>query len=422
VRAAETTGYGSERPATEIHFWYMPNGPEPERSMAAEVASFQEVHPNIKVTATLLDWSQALIRLSTAAAGGDGPDVTQLGTTWVGGITAQGALHAFTDRELDGIGGRQPFLPASWTATRLVGRTETTAVPWFIDTRALVYRTDVLSRLGLDPTAAFATWESLDRTLAQIKTEGKVSALGQPGKDDWNVVHNLAPFIWGAGGDLLSADGADPMLGTAASVDGVDYYQRLVANYNAPGLLTKNTNDAVEAFADGSVAVSIQNPDVIRRFRADSARPGLQAGWATAPLPVGPKGRFTFLGGSNLSIWGRTDHHDAAYEWVRFLTGRDSQSRYAARTAGVWPARSAAIEDTPMSSDPAYRAFTDTLADGKQYPAVATWTDIEAMLQKDFSLIWDTVLTTSAPMPRDQLQQLMTRSDGDVRDVIRQAT
>jgi len=34
----------------------------------------------------------------------------------------------------------------------------------------------------------------------------KIAALGYPGKNDWNVVHNLAPWIWNAGGDLLSAD------------------------------------------------------------------------------------------------------------------------------------------------------------------------------------------------------------------------
>lgn len=419
--AAPALGYGPGQPAVTIKFWYMPNGPDPERSMKAEAERFHQLHPNITVAPTMLEWGRAMTQLSTAASGGDGPDVTQLGTTWVGGISASGALRRYTAAEIEALGGRGAFLPASWTATGLVGTGQVTAVPWFADIRALFYRTDVLARLGLDPAAAFATWDSLEQTLARIKADGQVAALGQAGKNDWNVVHNVAPFIWGAGGDLLSADGREPLLSRPESFAGIDYYQRLMSRYNKPDLLAKNSAEATTAFAAGTTAVTMQGPDTARSFRAAADRPGLQAGWATIPLPAGPRGRYTFFGGSNLAIWKTSPHAGAAFEWVRFLTGAsglESQARYVAGQAGEWPAVLSAVAGTDLATDPVYKAFGDSVAFGRQYPAIPAWVDVETALQKDLSTLWDSVLSNSAPMSPDDLRRLLAGADADVRVAI----
>jgi multiple sugar transport system substrate-binding protein len=419
--AGAAPGYGPNEPPVTIEFWYMPNGPAPDRDMSREVERFHAQHPNITVRATKLDWAEALTRLNTAAASGAGPDVAQLGTTWVGGITALGALQPFTAQQLDGLGGRGAFLQASWTSTHLAGHPEVTAVPWFVDVRAIFYRSDILARLHLDPRAAFANWSSFEATLARIKARGGIAALGQPGKNDWNVVHNIAPFIWDAGGDLLSPDGAEPAVDTAAAVTGVDYYQRLVGRFNSRTTLQKNSTDAQNAFADGQTAVFISNPEAVAVYEAGGKRrAGLRAGWATAPLPAGPKGRYTFFGGSDLSIWKRSRHPAAAYEWVRFLTGDESQQRFVS-AIGLWPARTAVAARAPFATEPAYKAFAEQLADGRQYPAVAAWTDLEAALQKSFSVLWDRVAASDAPLPRDQVDALLARTNADMKLVIKQA-
>jgi multiple sugar transport system substrate-binding protein len=419
--AGEPLGYGLGEPPVTVEFWYMPNGPFPDRDVRREADLFHDQHPNITVRATKLDWSEALTKLTTAAASGAGPDVAQLGTTWTGGITALGALRPFSSPELDGLGGRAAFLPASWTSTHLVGREQVTAVPWFVDVRAVFYRSDVLARLHLEPATAFATWSSLEAALARIKATGTIAALGQPGKNDWNVVHNIAPFVWDAGGDLLSPDATKPAVTSPAAVTGVDYYQRLVARFNSRVTLEKNSTDAQQSFADGQTAVFISNPEAVAVFRAgQQRRAGLRAGWATAPMPAGPKGRFTFLGGSNLSIWKHSRNAGAAYEWVKFLTGEQSQQRFVS-AIGLWPARTSAAARAPFATDPAYKAFAVQLADGRQYPAVASWTEVEAALQKNFSVLWDRVAAANAPLPRDQVAALLDKTSADVQTAINQA-
>jgi multiple sugar transport system substrate-binding protein len=115
--APVVAGYGLQEPPVTIDFWYMPNGPSPDKVVRREVDRFHALHPNITVRATKLDWPDALTRLTTAAASGSGPDVSQLGTTWVGSISSLGGLRPFGDDELAWLGGREAYLPASWTST-----------------------------------------------------------------------------------------------------------------------------------------------------------------------------------------------------------------------------------------------------------------------------------------------------------------
>jgi multiple sugar transport system substrate-binding protein len=106
-------------------------------------------------------------------------------------------------------------------------------MPWLIDIRALFYRTDVLAAAGVDPATAFSTWESLEATLEKIQDSGStVAPLAIGNENTFGIIHNVAPFVWSAGGDLLNADGTTSRLAEPAAVDAVQFYQRLVARYN----------------------------------------------------------------------------------------------------------------------------------------------------------------------------------------------
>src|SRR6266545_480619 len=198
---ASTTsvGYGKDQPKVKVTFWYMPNGAAPNDYFKAEAAAFNAVHPNIEVEGTLTDWGDAFNKITTALTSGVGPDVTQLGTTWVGAFSKTGGLHPLSQGEIDGLGGKSAFVPAAWSSSGLVGSNQTTAVPWFIDTRAIYYRADVLRDLNIDPATAFKDWDSMDQTLGKIKAAGKIQPLGFPGKQAYDVVHNFAPWVWDAG-------------------------------------------------------------------------------------------------------------------------------------------------------------------------------------------------------------------------------
>ncbi|GAA2393736.1 extracellular solute-binding protein [Dactylosporangium salmoneum] len=417
--APAVLGYAADRPPVTIDFWYMPaGGAVQDEAVVAETKAFHADHPNITVNPVRVVWEDALTRISTASTSGEGPDVTQLGTTWVGGFSALGALRPYTKAEIAAVGGQSAFAAASWSSSHLAGSSQTTAMPWLVDIRSLFYRTDVLAKAGLDPDTAFATWESFEATLAKIKADGGgVAPLAIGNQNTFGIIHNVAPFIWGAGGDLLDETGTHSRLAEPAAVDAVSYYQRLVSLYDDPAAMKLISSDVPDAFARGMGAVTIDNSQSIADFLANPDRAGLQAGWGTAPMPAGKAGRFGFLGGSNLAILKGARHPDAAFEWVRFLTSQKSQQRYAVNS-GYFPARTEAVAGTRLATDPKYAAFREMLGHGKMYPSVPAWVTVETVIAKDFSELWH----ASGALPRAEVEATLTRTTADIDATLQDST
>src|SRR3981081_4697075 len=110
---ATGVGYGKDQPAVQINVWYMPNGSAPDDYFRTEAAGFNAAHPNIHVKGTPVSWGDAFNKITAALASGVGPDVTQLGPTWVGAFSRTGGLHQSSQAEIDGLGGSSAFFPAS---------------------------------------------------------------------------------------------------------------------------------------------------------------------------------------------------------------------------------------------------------------------------------------------------------------------
>ena len=148
--AATATPFVPEKPVT-LEMWVMPNTGKSVEDLNKVLVGFNQEYPNIRVKVTEISWNDALVKITTALQKGTGPDVTQVGSTWVGGFQATGGLRPFSDREILAVGGAQSFSEAAWDSTHLLGSKEIVAMPWFADTRALFYRTDLLKKANLDP-------------------------------------------------------------------------------------------------------------------------------------------------------------------------------------------------------------------------------------------------------------------------------
>ncbi len=56
-----------------------------------------------------LTWGNAWTELVRVALYSHGPDVSEIGTTWVGDLVGMNSLHAFTYAEIEAIGGADLF-------------------------------------------------------------------------------------------------------------------------------------------------------------------------------------------------------------------------------------------------------------------------------------------------------------------------
>ncbi|MHB9145218.1 MAG: sugar ABC transporter substrate-binding protein [Symbiobacteriia bacterium] len=426
--AAEPSKSAAPEPVT-LNVWIMPNSPKPDADLLAVTKPFTDANPNVTLNVTVLDWGSAWTKITAAATSGEGPDVLQLGTTWVPAIAAMGALTQVDDKVAD-VGGAGAYFPASWKTTQVAGQPGIWAVPWFVDARAVYYRTDVFAKAKVDPKEAFKNWDTFKAALQKVngtEIDGKkMAAIGFPGKNDWNVAHNVMPWVWGAGGSELTADNKASGLNTPEALDGIMFYTGLAREGLVPkAILEKNSADTEAAFANGDFAVLITGPWMIKTFKTPKDQGGLAdsiaaKNFAVNPLPEGPKGRFTFFGGSDLSVMKSSKHQKEAWELVKFLSTKDAQLGYA-QVSGQLPAMKALHSDPALTADPNMAAFTLAAQYGRSYANIAGWGPVEGVLVKHFGLIWDMTTGVTGSYSRDSIKKELDAAATEVNDLLKQA-
>jgi multiple sugar transport system substrate-binding protein len=344
----------------------------------------------------LVGWDVQFDRIRNAAVSGEGPDVTQAGTTQVPFFAALGGFEDLSDR-VDEIGGEDAYAPGVWKTTQVVGRDGTWSVPWFTEARSIYYRKDLLEKAGVDPATAFDTWDSFRATLEKLKSSGAVDnkktyAFGSPGKQAFDLVHHVMPFVWDAGGSELNDQATESTIASPEAQEGVEFISDLLpAGLYDPTALEKDGTQVEESFKGGRLAVWIGGPWVLStvpRKDDDAWASEARANVGVAPMPEGPSGSaFTFVGGSNLQMFKTSQNKDAAWELIKFLSKDSTQQAYA-DLMGFFPARLKPQQQT-AKKDANYQAFYEAIQDGRTYAPIPQWGQIETAYRTRFGNILD---------------------------------
>ncbi|HKW71895.1 MAG TPA: extracellular solute-binding protein [Candidatus Dormibacteraeota bacterium] len=405
VLAACSASPGSSA-STTISFWYVAGATQSDQAFQQVAHAFQAKNPTVEVKGTALSGADAYSKLLAATTSANGPDVIAINASWAGAFAGAGGLHEFTAAEVQSLGGSAAFVPAAWASSGAYKSGKTTSIPWFIDTRAVYYRADVLQHLGIDPANAFSNWEALDHTLTAIKTSHSIPALGIAGKNDANPAANLAPWIWEAGGSFVSDDGKTPTINSSLSVDGVDEYQRFGGKYVDAHVLQQTTATVEKMFADGQFAVTFSGPWLASKLQ------GSQFG--VAPFPTGHRGQVVFAGASNLAIPARSKHMSAAMDWVHWLVSAEGQTSYVPRV-GMYPALVSAADSTAFTSNRYFAAFKSQISAGRAFPALPAWPKVETAMVPHLGMIWDDVIAGGEPVAKDHLKTLLDKAAADMQ-------
>ncbi|PIS30904.1 ABC transporter substrate-binding protein, partial [Candidatus Saganbacteria bacterium CG08_land_8_20_14_0_20_45_16] len=398
-----------------VEFWVMPNSLEPITDLEKLLKPFEE-ETGLKVKVTSVDWGAAWSKITTAATSGDVPDMAQLGSTWVSAITGMGALEEISKEAITELGGANSFVPVAWQTTGIENSGKTTAIPWIVDARALYYRSDVLKKAGVSP-AELNSWNGFKTALKKIYDadlvieDRPISPLGLSGKNDWNVIHALAPWIWMAGGDFLSPDRKTCVLDSDAAFEGISFYISLVHDGYVPlEYLELNTAQVSGNFNDGTCGMYFDGPYEIKTLTRPAAEGGAEGSltsrnFTITGYPQGPKGHFTFVGGSNLAIFKQAKNKAAAFKVIKYLTSKDAQVAYA-KISGFLPAKKDAFADPFFSTDPKRKLFKEAVTYGRTYPPVPSWGLLEPLLTRRFGIMWDYITNGSNYDPAEIRQQL----------------
>ena len=91
---SSAAGGGNGKASGEVTVWAM--GTEGEK-LSVLAKDFMRTNPDVKVKVTPIAWDVAHDKLITAVAGNKTPDISQMGTTWMGEFAETGALEPVPD-------------------------------------------------------------------------------------------------------------------------------------------------------------------------------------------------------------------------------------------------------------------------------------------------------------------------------------
>lgn len=367
----------------ELNFWVMPNvGYATRPILQSYIDEFERLRPEVKVKLTVLPWSLAWNRFMEVIKNRglkSTPDVLQVGTTWVTTLSYLGALekaprsttYSTGDQDAVSIGDANPF-----------------CVPWFIDIRVLYYRRDIFDALKIDPRE-LDNWDGFNRVCAEIQRnlqKGRLSSkliapLGIPGQKPGVLMHDLAPWVWEAGGDFSSDDMREANLDQAALIRGCEFYFDLIDRGYMPIL---NSTLPQGNFFTGHYAMQFSGSWPIDSYlnpESPYSVPEVAHGFEVALLPTGPQGRFTFLGGSNLGVAAASPNKDIAWEFIQFLTEPPRLLSHA-RHIGALPPRLAGMAELFNRHPAAKNVFFNSFSHARRLPRLVELGSLEQILYK----------------------------------------
>ena len=362
------------RHGVTLRFWAMGREGEVVQEL---VKDFEREHPEIHVEVQQIPWTAAHEKLLTSYVGHSTPDMAQLGNTWISEFVALKALAP-----LDPWVAHSPeikaevFFPGIW-ATNLVDW-EAYGIPWYVDTRLIFYRKDILRRAGYDSIPQ--SWEGWTRAMRAVKAQmgPRAYAIFLP-VNEWTQ-----PMILGlqTRSPLLAANGTQGAFSGPEFKRAFDFYVDLFRERLAPPVANTEIANTCQEFERGYFSMWITGPWNLGEFRRRLPE-AEQDEWATAPLP-GPSGAASGLsmaGGSSLVIFERSRHRAQAWELIEFLSRPEQQARFY-HLCGSLPARRAAWKDPELAGDPKLAAFEAQLQRVAPWPMVPEWEQIATRLQE----------------------------------------
>jgi N,N'-diacetylchitobiose transport system substrate-binding protein len=328
VMAVGATGASGGKAADTLTVWLQVDAQSgwPE-VVAAATAQFKNQNPGWDVDVQYKTWGTHLGLFDAALAGGNTPDVIEMGNTEMTKYMAAGAFQDLTG-ERSSFPNSATWLAGLAASGRYGGKLY--GVPYYAGSRVVTYRTDLFRQAGIKklPTS-LAEMTAAARKLGNRNKDKAFSPVYIAGTD-WYVAMS---FVYDFGGKIaITSKGK--WIGTLdrpRALAGLNAYKNF---FNAASRASKTTDETrpnpYDVYAQGNAASMYGQgwfTCCVGDHKANTAQFVMPSRTKGQPIPG-------FLGGSDLAVPVGGDKSKAA-AWIRAFT--DNASMTALRAKGNIP-------------------------------------------------------------------------------------
>lgn len=341
-------------------------GTEQDATNAA-IKAFEAANPGITVKMVVLstDSTQYGQQLQQRfVAGSSTPDVVEVDETNVSAYAKAGWLSPLDDLKPDVAA----FLPKALAAGAYDSKTY--ALPWFVNTEGLFYRTDLV------PTPPKTPEELVAAAQAAMRKDPKIKyGLAFEGAKYEGVITSFMAMQSAFGGKLDPAN-----MDTPENLAALTFMRDTIATYKiSPEAVTGwKEGEVQQAFTSGQAAFAIDWPFVFGTAKGTAVENKI----GFVPF----LGKGATLGVETLAINAKSKQRDAAFKFIQFLSGTDAQVQRAI-TTGNPPAAQAAYNDQLYAGAAFFKQVQPVAAVAVARPASPDYPKISAQLQTMFSAV-----------------------------------
>ena len=357
LSASAATARSTRHASQTITVWTM----EDTKAFSQLMQTFTK-QTGINVDVQGIPWGNVNDKLTTAVASGNGPDVVQIGISFLPSFVNAGALL-----DLHPYLAKNPTLKSSnflsgVSAARMNPKGKVLTLPWVSDVRILFYRTDIFAQTGISGPPK--TWAQLLADAQKLAARGN----GQYGFyiPQWDSALPVE-LTWQAGGNV-TANGK-VSFNSAAFRTAANFY---VSLYKAKVVPTASDFDQTQGFVSGVAPMLISGPYLAGAI--NGAAPNLKGKWKVALLPR-DKTNTSLLAGSNIGIWHNSQHVDAALKLLDYLAKPATQVAWF-KLVGELPTSKAALANPSLKNDPLVKIYAQQLQNAQLLPLTPAWDKI----------------------------------------------
>jgi raffinose/stachyose/melibiose transport system substrate-binding protein len=337
---------GCAKKESKISWWHIGTA-DNDRALNQTLADeYMKAHPGAKIEITVLENEAFKTKLTTVMQANTPPDIFQ---TWGGGVLAEYAkagLLRDISKQIKGTAWGDSVASGIWGVYSAGGKVY--AVPNDMGAIVFWYNKDILKQVGYD---AFPTdYDDLLALIEKLKA-AKIVPIAVGGGDKWPAMHMWSYMALRLGGGELFKgvlDGSNPAgFSDPTFVKAAQMIADLAKNGAfQKGFLGATYNDEAALMGNGKAAMELMGqwaPNVERDNASDKKGLGDKLGAALFPAIKDGKGALTeIIGGGGGFALGK-NASDAAVDFVKYLTSKESQVRIAETNGSIVTTKGAEI-------------------------------------------------------------------------------
>jgi N,N'-diacetylchitobiose transport system substrate-binding protein len=375
ITAGTTLGANSKAQASKITVWLQVDAQSgwPAAVKAANDA-FTKLHPDVTVDVQYQTWNTHLQKFDATLAGGNTPDVIEMGNTEMTKYMAAGAFADITASKAK-IPNSATWLKGLEASATYDGKLS--GVPYYGGSRIVIYRTDMWKQAGITKVPkSLGQLVAAGKKIQQLHADDKTFSAFYVAGQDW---YSALAFVYDYGGQIAtSANGQ--WTGTLDKPRAIQGLNAFKSTFDALSRASKSKDEAnpfpTTPFAQDHAA-SFVGPGWQFGYALDkkAGNPKLKPVMAAFPMPSHVAGRLmpAFMGGSVLAIPAASSNKDLAEDWIAAYTSNTAMA--AIVKAGNLPNTTSLlklIKGTPGSQ--LAQSATSTWF----VPTAKNWTNVES--------------------------------------------